>query len=471
MTFNSHPPTHLIGIGGAGMSAIARVLLGRGVPVSGSDQERSDTTDALTRLGATIFIGHDERHLGSASLVVRSSAVPDDNPEVAAARRRGIVVQKRAAFLGELMADQIGIAVAGSHGKTTTTGMIAHIFLALQLDPTIVVGGSLPLIKANGRAGQGNHFIIEADEYDRMFLGLRPRIGVVTNIEHDHPDIYPNAADYLDAYREFVHLLPDDGWLIASADDAESRRLLIAAAGRLPTIAFGANDLGGLPNDVSRFTGHNNRPNKVGGSDFTVEQDGMVVGVVRLMVPGRHNVANALAALAVAKVAGIDFDAAANALSSFKGMGRRFEIKGEGAGVTVVDDYAHHPTEIGATLEAARDRFGPRRIWAVWQPHTFSRTYLYLAEFQNCFAEADQLVVLDIYRSREKDSLGLDGPGVARSINHPHTHYAQDNNAAVDLLTRQVAAGDVVITMNAGDATAIGDLLLNHLKKVEQEAV
>lgn len=469
MTPNLHPHTHLIGIGGAGMSAIARVLLGRGVAVSGSDQHESATIAALRALGAKIFSGHAAEHVGEAVVVVRSSAVPDDNPEVIAAQARGITVLKRADYLGELMADHIGIAIAGTHGKTTTTGMIAHIFLTCGLDPTIVVGGTLPSLGGNGRAGDGLHFIIEADEYDRMFLGLRPQIGVITNIEHDHPDIYPTAADYEAAYSTFVEQLPADGVLIAYTDDPNTRRLLVQAAGRVSSVGYGFDTPLDLPTDT--LCGRNVQPNELGGRDVQVEQNGILLGRLQLAVPGRHNAANALGALAVALSQGIPFAEAAAALTTFQGMGRRFEIKGEKAGITIIDDYAHHPTEIAATLEAARSRFGQRRIWAVWQPHTFSRTRLFLADFQKCFAVADQVLVLDIYRSREKETLGLIGREVADSLDHPHSHFAQDNAAAVAFLQQHAKPGDVIITMNAGDASAIGEQLLANLQKVEQEAI
>lgn len=463
MTFSSSI-IHLIGIGGSGMSAIAHVLLGRGVPVSGSDQNASPVTDELVERGARIYIGHAADQVGSAAVVVRSSAVSDDNPEVSEARARGIPVLKRADYLGQLMLDDRGIAVTGTHGKTTTTGLIAESFVRLGLDPSVIVGGIVPLLKSNGRAGHGPHFIIEADEYDRMFLGLRPQIGVVTNVEYDHPDIYHTEDDYMAAYRQFVDQLPDGGWLIASADDPGARTLLEGAGERLNRIGFGLTDLDSLPPGVIRLAGRDVRPNEMGGSDFSVEWNAGILGQARLSIPGRHNVSNALAALAAGLVEGLAFDDLAGNLPLFSGMGRRFEVKGEVAGVTIVDDYAHHPTEIAATLAAARERFGERRLWAVWQPHTFSRTRLFLNAFQNCFGDADAVVVLNIYRSRENDTLGLVPEDLASSIEHSNVHYAQDFKAAVDLLQTHLRPGDVVITLNAGDASQIGERLLAKKK-------
>lgn len=464
------PHIHLIGIGGTGMSAIARVLLGRGVAVSGSDQQAGLVTDALSRLGAKIFIGHDKNHIAGAEIIVRSSAVPDQNPEVAAARAQQIPVLKRADFLGRLMTDQTGIAVTGTHGKTTTTGMIAHILLKAQLDPTVIIGGTLPLLQSNGHAGAGQHFVIEADEYDRMFLGLKPKIGVVTNVEHDHPDIYPTAASYHAAYRTFVAQLPANGRLIACVDDHGAEQILQLAGPHLTTVAYTLNESYDSSGNGHLLRGQNVRSNTAGGSDFEVELDGEMIGLIQLQVPGRHNVQNALAAAATALFEGVDFSTIAAALRSFSGMGRRFEIKGSIRGITIIDDYAHHPTEIQATLEAARSRYPQQRIWAVWQPHTFTRTKLFLEAFKHSFGQADQVVVLDIYRSREKETLGVVAAEVAQAINHGHTHYAQDIDAAVTLLQNQMTSGDIIITMNAGDATVIGDRLLNDLE-LEKETV
>ncbi|RMG96689.1 MAG: UDP-N-acetylmuramate--L-alanine ligase [Chloroflexi bacterium] len=456
---------HLVGVGGAGISAIARVLLGRGFKVSGSDQQRNELTDALTAEGATIYIGHDRAHVAGADALVISSAVPADNPEVVAAQEAGIPVLKRASFLGHLMAEQIGIAVAGSHGKTTTTGMIAQILLAADLDPSVIVGGVLPSLGVNGRYGEGDFFVIEADEYDHMFLGLRPEVIVVTNIEHDHPDLFPTEADYLAAFRQFVSLLPEGGRLIACADDPGVRKLLrgLRVPGvEITTYSVGEGSQEPRPADFQAF---DCRPNQLGGTDFVVEEAGQAIGLARIRVPGIHNVRNALAAIIVALDLGVDFPVVCQGLAEFGGMGRRFQIVGEVGGVTVIDDYAHHPTEIRATLAAAKERFPGRRLWAVWQPHTFSRTRLLQKEFANSFADADRVIALDIYRSREKESLGMDTAVVVAAMNHPHAIHIPGQEEAVQYLLDRIHPDDVVLTLSAGDGNQVGYQLLTKLRQ------
>jgi UDP-N-acetylmuramate--alanine ligase len=350
---------HLIGIGGTGLSAIARVLLESGYAVTGSDRADSPFARDLRAAGVTVSIGHLPENVRGADVVVRSSAIPDDNPEVVAAREQGIPVLKRADFLGSLMEGKTGIAIAGTHGKTTTTSMIAWMLSALNEDPSFIVGGVLGNLGVNARAGKGSTFIIEADEYDRMFLGLKPFIEVVTNVEHDHPDCYPTPEDFQAAFVEFVRRLPADGTLIACGEDDGATQLLTEAKklGKR-TVVYG---------DEAEVRAEHLKPNNKGGFTFDAVVRGKLC-VVALQVPGRHNVLNALAALTVASLLDLDLVDAARALSQFSGTGRRFEVRGEAGGVTVIDDYAHHPTEIRATLAAARDRYPGHRIWAVWQP-------------------------------------------------------------------------------------------------------
>ena len=457
---------HIVGIGGAGMSAIARVLLGQGFVVSGSDQAGGEKTAVLQQQGATIHIGHEASHIAGADAIVISSAIGESNPEVAAARAAGVPVLKRADFLGHLMADKVGIAVAGSHGKTTTTGMIAQILLEAELDPTVIVGGDLPLLGGNGRSGDGAYFVVEADEYDRMFLGLRPEIGVITNIEHDHPDIYPTAADYWQAFADFAGLLPGNGRLIVCGDDPGVAQLLRDLD--LPNVEITSYGIQESEQHHARyqFQALDCRPNPLGGSDFLVEQDGQVLGLVRLQVPGLHNVRNALAAIIVGTDLEIEFDLICRALLAFGGVGRRFQLLGEANGVTVIDDYAHHPTEIRATLAAARQRYPGRRLWAVWQPHTYSRTRLLLKEFRRSFAEADQVVALDIYRSREQETLGMDTAQVVAKMRHPHAVHIGEKETAVSYLLEHIQPGDVVITLGAGDGNLVGVWLLEKLSSV-----
>ncbi len=460
---------HLVGIGGAGISAVARVLLGRGFVVSGSDVQENALTAALRAEGATVYTGHAAAHIAGAEALVISSAVPESNPEVVAARAKGIPVLKRADLLGHLMADEIGIAVAGSHGKTTTTGMIAQILLEGGLDPTVIVGGVLPAWGSNGRVGQGGFFVIEADEYDYMFLGLRPEVAVVTNIEHDHPDMFATEEDYLAAFAEFVMLLPPNGRLVACIDDEGVRRLLRRVT--LPGVEVTTFSV--LSNGRARtsegqtadFQAFDLRPNPLGGMDFVVQHEGQLVGLARLRVPGVHNVANALAAIVVGLDAGLDFHQIRQALANFGGVGRRFQVQGEVGQVTVIDDYAHHPTEIRTTLAAARQRYPGRRIWAVWQPHTFSRTKLYLQEFAASFDQADRVVALDIYRSRETETLGIDTAVVLNAMQHAAAVHIPSREEAATYILDRVLPGDVILTLGAGDGHMVGEWVLQGLRQ------
>ena len=452
---------HLVGIGGSGISAIAWVLLGRGFTVTGSDLQRNALTAALAAAGVDVYQGHRAAHVAGADVLVISSAVPDSNPEVVAARTAGIPVLKRADFLGRLMADNVGVAVAGTHGKTTTTSLIAHVLLENGQDPSIVVGGVLPSLSRNGRAGQGDLFVVEADEYDHMFLGLRPRLEIITNIEHDHPDVFPTRAAYEEAFAHFAALLPAGGHLVACVDDAGVRRLLEQL--RQPPFTVITYGLASGDAPPPRLAATDLRLNRHGGTDFVVLEAGETLGLARLRLPGDHNVQNALAAIAACRVLGLSFAAMTTALTSFGGVGRRFQVVGEVGDVTVIDDYAHHPTEIRATLAAARRRYPGRRLWAVWQPHTFSRTKLLLPAFSASFDDADRVVVLDIYRSRERNTLGIDAGLVVAQMEHANAHYAGDHEAAAGYILDRVRPGDVILTLGAGDGDRVGRRILAAL--------
>jgi UDP-N-acetylmuramate--alanine ligase len=450
---------HLVGVGGIGLSAIARVLHGWRYSVTGSDQQETPLTRELAEEGIVVHQGHSAKWVGEADLVIISSAVPEDNPEITEAMRRGVPVVKREQILGELTAGRTTIAVAGTHGKTTTSAMIAWILTQAGLDPTFIVGGVLQNLGTNARAGVGPHFVIEADEYDRAFLGIRPDVAVVTTLEHDHPDCYPTFEEMQKAYLDFASSVAEGGLLIVCGDDPEARllgNLLLGAQRQVESYGLSpeqdwwakGTQLGNhAVFEVKRRIG---------------EQNGKSLGTCALQVPGRHNVLNALAALAASVRVGVDFGAAAAALTRFQGTARRFEVKGQADGVTVVDDYAHHPTELRATLAAAQIKYPGRPIWAVFQPHTYSRTAALLEDFAAAFSDADHVIVTGIYAAREHNTLGISGGDVVARMDHPDACYTETLDDAVSILVARVQAGDVVITLGAGDGYLIGERVLQH---------
>ena len=458
---------HFIGIGGTGLSAIARLLLEMGYTVSGSDRVLSPFAEGLKRDGATVHVGHAVANVEGADWVVRSSAIDEDNPEVKEAKKRGIPVYKRADFLGRLMEEKYGIAVAGAHGKTTTTGMIAWTLFALGRDPSFIVGSTLTNLKTNARAGKGKAFVIEADEYDRMFLGLKPRIAIVTNVEHDHPDCYPTFNDMLAAFQAFVRLLPSDGTLIACIDDPAAASLMNEARREGRTIlAYGLQGDSTI-NSPQWMLARNLRPNTRGGFDFEAVSNlfPAMQGVpVSLQVPGKHNVQNALAVLAVTGLLGLPPKKAAEALGEFRGTGRRFEVAGEVNGITVVNDYGHHPTEIKATLAAARARYPGRRILAVWQPHTYSRTQTLFDQFASAFPDADEVIATEIYASRETKQT-FTSALVINAMRHPSARFIAELNATTKYLLEHLRPGDVLIVFSAGDADQVSADVLAGLRK------
>ena len=454
---------HLIGIGGTGLSAIARVLLEMGHKVSGSDRAESSFTRDLQAAGATIFIGHNPENVKGVDLVVRSSAIPDDNPEVTAARAGRIPVLKRADFLGTLMEGKTGIAIAGTHGKTTTSAMIAWMLSALNQDPSFIVGGVLTNLGTNAHYGKGSTFVIEADEYDRMFLGLQPAIEVVTNIEHDHPDCYPTLADLQAAFMDFVQHLPTDGTLIACAEDPGAFALLTKAEkiGK-SVLVYSLKPTAGNGREIEAFTSVLS-VNEKGGFTFSASVLGNST-TVELQVPGKHNILNALAALMVAQMLDLPLPEAARALSQFTGTGRRFEVRGEANGITIIDDYAHHPTEIQATLAAARYRYPRSRLWVVWQPHTFSRTKTLLEDFANSFGIADEVIVTEVYPAREPKQ-AFSSKAVVEAMPRP-AHFIAGLSEVSNFLITHLRPGDVLLVLSAGDADQISTNVLTHLKEV-----
>jgi UDP-N-acetylmuramate--alanine ligase len=454
---------HLIGIGGTGISAIARVLLEMGHTVSGSDRAESSFTRDLQSAGATIHIGHSPMNIEGADLVVRSSAIPDDNPEVVAARAARIPVVKRADFLGSLMDGKTGITIAGTHGKTTTTAMLAWLLTALEQEPTFIVGSVLANLGVNARAGKGNAFIIEADEYNRMFLGLKPTIEVVTNIEHDHPDCYPTLADLQAAFMEFVQHLPANGTLVACTEDPGAYALFTKAEkiGK-NVLAYGLKPTASDGRELETYTSVLSVNGK-GGFTFSACVLGRMA-TVELQVPGKHNVLNALAALTVTQLLDLPLASAARALGQFTGTGRRFEVRGEVNGVVVIDDYAHHPTEIQATLAAARSRYPRSPLWVVWQPHTYSRTQTLLEGFANSFGNADEVIVTEIYASREPKQ-DFSSKQVVEAMHRP-AHFIAELPEVSNYLNTHLRPGDVLLVLSAGDADQVSTSVLAHLKEV-----
>ncbi len=447
---------HLVGIGGSGLSAIARLLKESGYNVTGSDRAFTSFVADLQAIGVTVYIGHHPRNIQGADWVIRSSAIPDNNPEVQAALKAGLPVYKRADFLGKLMENHVGIAVAGTHGKTTTTAMVAFVLSELGRDPSFIVGGVLSNYGVNARAGRGTPFVIEADEYDRMFLGLKPHIEVVTNVEHDHPDNYPTYQEIFSAFESFVNLLPPDGILIACSEDDGSATLLGHARreGR-NVIAYNIQSEATV-NSPQWMQARFLHPNSRGGFDFEAINNftDQESAQVSLQIPGEHNVRNALATLAVAGSMGLSIRETAGVLADYKGTARRFEIRGEKKGVVVIDDYAHHPTEIKATLAAARARYPQRRIWAVWQPHTYSRTQTLFNEFTKAFGDADEVIVTEIYAAREAKQ-AFSAEAVVKAMSQASVHFLPTLKEATDYLIQQLHSNDVLLVLSAGDADQI----------------
>ena len=446
--------THFIGIGGTGLSAIARLLHESGYEVTGSDMNPSTFVDDLREIGITVYIGHVAEQIGDAEQIVRSSAISDHNPEVVAALEAGIPVYKRSDFLGSLMEDKIGIAVAGTHGKTSTTAMMAWTLTELGQDPSFILGGVINEMNVNAHAGKGETFVIEADEYDRMFLGLKPTIGIITNLEHDHPDIYPTAESFHEAFMDFVNLIPEGGVLIACGDDDGAAEILQEA--KVQTIAYGFDE-----KDVSA---KNVSANTHGGFDFRCEFSGKQSCQVSLQVPGKHNVLNALAVMSVISHLGLSLEDAAEALRSFTGTGRRFDLLGTVNGILVYDDYAHHPTEIRATLSAARARHSESRIWVVWQPHTYSRTQLLFEEFSQAFDNADEVIVTEVYRSREPKE-DFSSARVVNAMKHLSAKFIATLEDASNYLLKNLRANDVLLVLSAGDANEVSQAVFEGLQR------
>ncbi len=447
---------HFVGIGGIGMSGIAEVLLNLGYRVSGSDMKASDTTDRLKKIGGEIFIGHRAENITLPHVVVISSAVKKDNVEVIAAREKQIPVIPRAEMLAELMRLKYGVAIAGAHGKTTTTSMVATVLAAGNIDPTVVIGGKLNSLGTNAKLGQGEFLVAEADESDGSFLKLSPTIAVVTNIDAEHLDYYKDINEIKDAFLLFINKVPFYGVSILCLDEKHIQALIPFVQKRYLT--YGMNSQADYQaKDVSLSPL---------GSRFKVLHRGHDLGWFDLSVPGVHNINNSLAAVAVAKELDIDVEIIRKALRDFSGVQRRFEIKGEGGGITVVDDYGHHPTEIKATLAAAKAGLG-RRLVAVFQPHRYTRTQHLLEEFFTSFNQADTVIVMDIYAAGEQPIPGVSGRAIYEGVKrhgHKDAAFLADRDAVVNHLAGTLKKGDVLLTLGAGDVWKVGETLLEKLK-------
>ncbi|MEX2373952.1 MAG: UDP-N-acetylmuramate--L-alanine ligase, partial [Dehalococcoidia bacterium] len=455
---------HLVGAGGIHMSGIGQILLQRGHSVTGSDLALSEHTRRIEALGGRVYEGHDAAHVGDADLVVATAAAKGDNPEVLAAQQRGIPLMSRAEMVQRLLAGKDVIAVAGTHGKTTTSSMAAVMAVRGDLDPLVLIGGDIrDLGDANARDGAGPVAVLEADEYAEAFLQYDPRIAVVTNMEVDHLDYYGTEERYREAFLKFARNVPDDGILIVGADNPWA-----AALGGTREAEGARVERFGIDAPDAEWRATRVRGNDRGGLDFLVHLDGQELGRMSLAIPGRYNVLNALAALVATMRAGVDFHRAAAAAQDFRGARRRFEFLGEaeaaeGGTVTVVDDYSHHPTEVRSMLSAARQRFPGRRLVGCFQPHTYTRSQYLLEDFRSCFESLDALYMLRTYEAREQSDRGMDARTLAAEVTRPDAVYLDSFEEATERIAGDLRGGDVLFTIGAGDVTELGPMVLERL--------
>jgi UDP-N-acetylmuramate--alanine ligase len=454
---------HLIGVGGIHMSGIAQILRHRGHTVSGSDLTLSPLTSRLEELGVAVRGGHDVANVDDAELVVYTSAAHDDNPELIEARRRGIQTIKRAEMVARLMEGKQVIAIAGAHGKTTTTSLIAYMLKRGGLDPTYMLGGESIDLEGNAAPGDGDYFVVEADEYDRAFLHYRPRIAVVTNIEPDHLDIYGTIEELTDAFRHFLSQVDNNGYILACTDSPAVQAVSHEAVGDgvytppVRVVSYGLNPDADWTATISS--------KGVDRSSFMVVSDKEVWGEVTTGLPGVHNVSNSLAAIAVGAIVGLPKDVITSAVAEFRGVRRRFELIGEAAGVRVMDSYAHHPTEVRADLAAARQRFPGRRLVCLFQPHTYTRTRYLLDDFRTCFADCDVLLIARTYAAREEPSAGMTAEELAHEITDPPARYAGELDEAARMVESELREGDVFFTVGAGDVEKVCPMVLELLER------
>jgi len=452
--FATSQHAHFIGIGGIGMSGIAEILLNQNMRVSGSDLRRSPITDRLAQMGAVIYEGHEAGHVAGATVVVTSSAVSPDNPEVLEARARKIPVIQRAEMLAELMRLKYGIAIAGMHGKTTTTSMVASVLAAGGLDPTVVVGGRVDALGSNARLGTTQYMVAEADESDRSFLKLSPILAVVTNLDREHMDCYTDMEDVENCFLAFMDRVPFYGAVTACIDNPQLAAILPRANRRVFTYGTAREAdyrLAPLAGDA------------VCNSRFQVVTATGTLGPFELHVPGRHNVLNATAAVAIAHQLEVPTGKIAEGIRNFRGVDRRFQLRGQARGVSVVDDYGHHPTEIKATLAAARE-CGYKRIHVVFQPHRYTRTADLMDRFATAFTDADSVFVLPIYAASEQPIPGVTAERLADRIEGPKVHFVADFPAAVEAATAAAEDGDLILTLGAGNVSQLAPQIVDALK-------
>jgi UDP-N-acetylmuramate--alanine ligase len=451
---------HFVGIGGAGMSGIARIMSARGALVSGSDLHDSSNLAGLRTLGITVHIGHAASHLGDASLVVRSSAIPLENVEIRAAQERGIAIIERAQALAELMKGKRSVAVAGTHGKTTTTSMLTVALQHCGFDPSFSIGATVRNSGTNAHHGSGDTFIVEADESDGSFTAYKPLGAIITNIELDHVDNFKNLGEVEAIFRDFVQTIQPGGFLVMCADDYGTQTLLSELRETnkddVTVITYGEDVLSDVKLDRIHVAAR--------GSSARVIYKGRVLGEMELSITGRHNILNAAAALAAAIALGANPMEVISGLKLFTGARRRFEIKGVINGITVVDDYGHHPTEITATLEAARIFAGTGRVFAVFQPHRYSRTQAFAAAFATSLSAADHTYLLEIYPASEKPIVGVTSSLIASQMDSSQVSYEPSMPTVVDAVAGNASPGDLIITLGAGDVSALGPLIIQSLE-------
>lgn len=444
---------HFIGIGGISMSGLAAVLLNSGFKVSGSDSKDSPIVKNLKASGAEIYIGHSRDNIKDVDLVVYTAAIPANNPEILEAKDRDITLMDRAEFLGHIMkGHKYNVAISGTHGKTTCTSMLSHITLAAELDPTILVGGELDAIGGNFRIGKSEYFLTEACEYQRSFLKFFPYVGVILNIDADHLDCYKDIDDIADTFEKFSKLIPNDGYLVGYGEDKRVKKIIDNA--KCNTLSYGFENA-----DV---TAQNVTYNKLGCATFDAYKDGKKLFTVSLSVPGKHNVLNALASICVSLIFSVSSDAVIKGLSNCKGAHKRFEYKGELNGVTVIDDYAHHPTEIEATLKSAHN-YPHKDLWVIFQPHTYSRTRAFLDDFAGALSHADKVILADIYAAREKDPGDISSRDIVTRLEALGTevYYFPTFEEIEEFVKGKCTNGDMLITMGAGDVVLIGEDLVS----------